>query len=73
MYHWWNTLVADIWTTISLTEQASAAQKTVFLTEGTQMAGLQHRHILSVLGCCMDANNVPVIVYPWVSRGNLKR
>jgi len=57
----------------TVTEQASAAQKTVFLTEGTQMAGLQHRHILSVLGCCMDANNVPVIVYPWVSRGNLKR
>ena len=37
------------------------------------MAGLQHRHILSVLGCCMDTNNIPVIVYPWVSRGNLKR
>jgi len=57
----------------TVTEHASAAQKTVFLNEGTQMAGLQHRHILSVLGCCMDANNVPVIVYPWVSRGNLKR
>lgn len=55
------------------TELASAAQKTVFLTEGTQMAGLQHRHILTALACCMESNNIPIIVYPWVSRGNLKR
>lgn len=57
----------------TVAEQASASQKTTFLAEGTQMAGLQHRHILAVLGCCMNTNNVPVIVYPWVSRGNLKR
>ncbi len=58
---------------LTFAELASAAQKTVFLTEGTQMAGLQHRHVLTVIGCCMEANNIPIIVYPWVSRGNLKR
>lgn len=48
-------------------------QVSMFLSEGTLMYGLIHKHILPVLAANTDPCLPPLLVYPSVAHGNLKR
>ncbi|CAH1377721.1 tyrosine-protein kinase Dnt-like isoform X1 [Tenebrio molitor] len=54
-------------------EAASKRQISLFLTEGTMMFGIEHKNILPVWGVNVDNPKQPLLVYPYVNRGNLKR
>ncbi|XP_066158582.1 tyrosine-protein kinase Dnt-like [Euwallacea fornicatus] len=45
----------------------------LFLAEGTMMFEMDHKNILNVLCVNMDNPTKPLLVYPYASRGNLKR
>lgn len=56
-----------------VSEVASKFQVTVFLAEGTMMHGLSHKNILSIIAANTDNPKQPLLVYPYVNKGNLKR
>ncbi|RWS23229.1 tyrosine-protein kinase RYK-like protein, partial [Leptotrombidium deliense] len=56
----------------TVSDQASKMQVNLFLTEGMSMYSLQHRHVLSVIGACMDDPLRPLLLYPFMNQGNLK-
>ncbi|XP_022915557.2 tyrosine-protein kinase Dnt-like [Onthophagus taurus] len=57
----------------TVTESALKLQTSMFLTEGTMMFGLKHKHILPVIGANVDDERGPLLVYPYAGKGNLKR
>ncbi|GLV43124.1 Derailed 2 [Carabus blaptoides fortunei] len=57
----------------TVSEVASKFQVTVFLAEGTMMHGLSHKNILSIIAANTDNPKQPLLVYPYVNKGNLKR
>ncbi|XP_045481714.1 tyrosine-protein kinase Dnt-like [Harmonia axyridis] len=57
----------------TLKEGASQRQINVFLSEGMMMYGMDHKNVLTVLGVNTDSQKQPLFIYPYISRGNLKR
>ncbi|KAF2354465.1 Serine-threonine/tyrosine-protein kinase catalytic domain [Trinorchestia longiramus] len=53
---------------------ASASQAKMVLHEGLLMAGLQHSHLLSIMGVCTASPHAPLLLYPLhVGSHNLKQ
>ncbi|XP_054268451.1 tyrosine-protein kinase Dnt-like isoform X1 [Macrosteles quadrilineatus] len=57
----------------TVSDEASMLQVSMFLSEGTLMYGLIHKHILPVLAANTDPCLPPLLVYPSAAHGNLKR
>lgn len=58
---------------LCFSEAASRLQISLFLAEGTMMFGLMHKNILPIIGVNLENPRKPLLVYPYVNRGNLKR
>lgn len=58
---------------INFTESASTHQISLFLAEGTMMFGMMHKNILPIIGVNVEIPRKPMLVYPYVNKGNLKR
>ena len=48
-----------------------------FIREGVMMRGLDHKHVLSLIGVCMDSDvehcrTSPLIVLPFMKNGDLR-
>ncbi|KAK9889506.1 hypothetical protein WA026_004786 [Henosepilachna vigintioctopunctata] len=54
-------------------DSASQRHVNLFLAEGTMLFGMDHKNVLSVLGVNTENPQQPLIIYPYISRGNLKR
>lgn len=54
-------------------DEASKLQSTVFIAEGTMMYGLAHKNVLTVIAANTDPHLPPLLVYPYLNKGNLKR
>ncbi|RZF49103.1 hypothetical protein LSTR_LSTR008389 [Laodelphax striatellus] len=57
----------------TVSEEASRLQESVLLAEGTILYGFSHQNLLPVLGANADPHLPPLIVYPLINKGNLKR
>ncbi|XP_046674030.1 tyrosine-protein kinase Dnt-like isoform X1 [Homalodisca vitripennis] len=57
----------------TVSEEASMLQVSMLLSEGTLMYSLIHKNILPVLAANTDPCLPPLLVYPYISNGNLKR
>lgn len=58
---------------IYVPEAASKKQVYSFLAEGTMMLGMEHKNVLPIWGVNVDNPKQPLLVYPYINRGNLKR
>ncbi|GJQ65745.1 hypothetical protein Trydic_g11929 [Trypoxylus dichotomus] len=66
-----NTQEAVLIKTVS--DVASKLQISLFLREGTMMYGMVHKNILPIIAANIDNIRRPLLVYPYINRGNLKR
>ncbi|CAG5117591.1 unnamed protein product, partial [Candidula unifasciata] len=57
----------------TVTSQATADQVQVFLTESVQLKGLVHPNLHSLLGVCLETPEQPLVVYPCLQEGNMKK
>lgn len=56
------------------TDGSSEVQRSVLLSEGVMLAGLNHDQLLGVLGAVVTPPEAPpCIIFPRSSQGNLKR
>lgn len=69
-----NTAVSQSVMVKTVTEQASVCQTQLFLQEGMMLFGMDHANILPVVRSCVDTpTGQPVLMYPFMSEGNLKQ
>ncbi|CAN7996310.1 unnamed protein product, partial [Ixodes hexagonus] len=57
----------------TVTREASAAQTSLLVREGMALAGMNHANVLAVVGAACDEPGPPLLLYPYMSGGNLKR
>ncbi|XP_076343833.1 tyrosine-protein kinase RYK-like isoform X2 [Tachypleus tridentatus] len=57
----------------TVSDQASQVQISILLGEGMKMFSFIHNNILPVIGVCMDNPQRPLLIYPYMNQGNLKR
>lgn len=57
---------------LSLPEQASQSQANMLLREGMLLYGLSHTNIQRIKAICIEDPSRPLLVYPYISQGNLK-
>ncbi|XP_035216668.1 tyrosine-protein kinase RYK-like [Stegodyphus dumicola] len=57
----------------TVTDQASTIQVSLLTAEGMMMLGLNHKCILPLIGLCTDDPHHPMLVYPYMNQGNLKK
>lgn len=57
----------------TVSDQASEVQISLLLTEGMMMYGMNHKNILPVIGVCTHNLQRPLLVYPYMNQGNLKK
>ena len=53
-------------------DQASPEQVTLFLMEGSHLKKSTHHNVLSLMHCCFEDQKLPLVIYPYMNRGNLK-
>ncbi|XP_076370087.1 tyrosine-protein kinase RYK-like isoform X1 [Tachypleus tridentatus] len=56
----------------TVSEQASKDQISMLLAEGMKMYGINHKNVLPIIAVCMDNVKQPILVYPFMNKGNLK-
>ncbi|XP_076311282.1 tyrosine-protein kinase RYK-like isoform X2 [Tachypleus tridentatus] len=56
----------------TVSDQASKDQISLLLAEGMKMYGTNHKNVLPIIAVCMDDVQHPLLVYPFMNRGNLK-
>jgi len=49
-------------------DQKTAAD---MVKESLKMEGLEHPHVLNIIGVCMDAGPAPYIIMPFIANGSL--
>lgn len=54
-------------------DQASPIQVSLLTAEGMMMLGMHHKNILPLIGLCTDDLHHPMLVYPYMNQGNLKK
>lgn len=57
----------------TVTNQASQIQVSLLMAEGMMMLGMNHKSILPLIGLCTDDPHHPMLLYPYMSQGNLKK
>ncbi|XP_077512569.1 tyrosine-protein kinase RYK-like [Amblyomma americanum] len=57
----------------TVTGEASAAQASLAVREGLSLLGMNHANVLSVVGAACDEPGPPLLIYPYMNAGNLKR
>ncbi|XP_022253074.1 tyrosine-protein kinase RYK-like [Limulus polyphemus] len=57
----------------TVSDQASQVQISLLLGEGMKMFSFIHKNVLPVIGVCMDNPQRPLLIYPYMNQGNLKR
>ncbi|CAL1279579.1 unnamed protein product [Larinioides sclopetarius] len=57
----------------TVTDQASTIQVSLLTAEGMMMLGLNNKYILPLIGLCTDDPYHPMLVYPYMNQGNLKK
>ncbi|XP_019881760.2 tyrosine-protein kinase Dnt-like [Aethina tumida] len=57
----------------AIKETASKRQLNLFLSEGTMMFGMDHKNVLKIIGVNMDNPKQPLLIFPCMNLGNLKR
>lgn len=57
----------------TVTGEASAAQASLVVREGLSLLGMNHANVLSVVGAACDESGPPLLIYPYMNAGNLKR
>lgn len=57
----------------TVTEHASQIQVSLLLHEGMTMYGLNHRHVLTVLGVSIEDHTSPFLIYPLTGYTNMKK
>ncbi|CAN8020923.1 unnamed protein product, partial [Ixodes persulcatus] len=57
----------------TVTCEASAAQTSLLVLEGMALAGMNHANVLAVVGAACDEPGPPLLLYPYMSGGSLKR
>ena len=53
-------------------EHASPEQIVIFIHESSLLKRTNHPNVLTLMHVCVDDNNIPLMVYPYTNRGNLK-
>ncbi len=51
---------------------ASIAQIELMISEGCSFKNLKHKHLISLLGVCIEPDRHPLLVFPFCEYGNLK-
>ena len=51
---------------------ASADQVNLLLIESSMLKDLTHRNLLPVMAVCLEDEKQPLIMFPFMNRGNLK-
>lgn len=54
-------------------DQASPIQVSLLTAEGMMMLGMHQKNILPLIGLCTDDLHHPMLVYPYMNQGNLKK
>ncbi|XP_054724955.1 tyrosine-protein kinase RYK-like isoform X2 [Uloborus diversus] len=54
-------------------DQASPIQVSLLTAEGMMMLGMNHKCILPLVGLCTDDPHHPMLIYPYMNQGNLKK
>ncbi|CAL1533163.1 unnamed protein product, partial [Lymnaea stagnalis] len=57
----------------TVTDQANPDQVQLFLTESVLLKTLVHPNLHSVLGACLDNPEQPLVIYPFLQEGNMKK
>lgn len=57
----------------TVTDQANPDQVQLFLTESVLLKGLVHPNLHSLMGACMARPEQPLVVYPAMQEGNMKK
>ncbi|RUS73155.1 hypothetical protein EGW08_019077 [Elysia chlorotica] len=57
----------------TVTDQANSDQVQLFLTESVLLKGLAHPNLHSLMGVCMARPEQPLVVYPAMQEGNMKK
>ncbi|XP_065644042.1 tyrosine-protein kinase RYK isoform X2 [Hydra vulgaris] len=56
----------------TVTEHATPEDVISFIHESSLLKRTNHPNVLTLMHVCLDDNNIPLMVYPYVNRGNLK-
>ncbi|XP_013067527.1 tyrosine-protein kinase RYK-like isoform X2 [Biomphalaria glabrata] len=57
----------------TVTDQAKSDQVQLFLTESVLLKSLIHPNLHSILGACLESPDQPLVVYPYLQEGNMKK
>ncbi|XP_059159573.1 tyrosine-protein kinase RYK-like isoform X2 [Physella acuta] len=57
----------------TVTDQAKTDQVQLFLTESVLLKSLIHPNLHNILGACLDNPDQPLVVYPYLQEGNMKK
>lgn len=56
----------------TVTEHASIEQVNVFLSESSYLKRTLHHNVLPLMHVCFEDSKPPLVIYPYMNRGNLK-